>query len=124
MKQEVTPIDGFHYSTDEQFTGKYWIDGKKIYQKSVAVTIPTTSSSGVLVSANYDIGLTNIDSAWIPEGFFSDGNNSCCLPMFITNTNNITKALISMHTFQLTIYSNNMAANGKTAYITVEYTKN
>lgn len=34
MKQEVTPIDGFHYSTNEQFTGKYWIDGKKIYQKT------------------------------------------------------------------------------------------
>lgn len=24
----------FKYSTEEQFTGKYWIDGKKIYQKS------------------------------------------------------------------------------------------
>ena len=24
----------FQYSTKEQFTGEYWIDGKKIYQKS------------------------------------------------------------------------------------------
>lgn len=24
----------FQYSTEEQFTGEYWIDGKKIYQKS------------------------------------------------------------------------------------------
>ena len=24
----------FQYSTEEQFTGEYWLDGKKIYQKS------------------------------------------------------------------------------------------
>ena len=25
---------GFHYSTEEQWTGEYWIDGKKIYTKT------------------------------------------------------------------------------------------
>lgn len=27
-----------HYSTEETFTGKYWIDGKKIYRKVISVS--------------------------------------------------------------------------------------
>lgn len=56
MKQEVTPIDGFHYSTNEQFTGKYWIDGKKIYQKTVDFgALPNATSKSV----NHNIGNLN-----------------------------------------------------------------
>ena len=28
----------FKYSTEEQFTGEYWIDGKKIYTKVIKAT--------------------------------------------------------------------------------------
>ena len=28
----------FKYSTEEQFTGEYWIDGKKIYCKVISVS--------------------------------------------------------------------------------------
>ena len=38
-----------NYSTSEQFTGKYWIDGKKIYQK---VLTGTTSSQGNTFPSN------------------------------------------------------------------------
>ena len=31
------------YSTEEHFTGRYWIDGKKIYGKTVFSTLPTVS---------------------------------------------------------------------------------
>jgi len=34
--------NNYRYSTDEQWTGKYWIDGKKIYQKVIALTTNTT----------------------------------------------------------------------------------
>ena len=33
------------YSTDEQFTGKYWIDGKKIYKKTIAYTLIQTEEN-------------------------------------------------------------------------------
>ena len=43
------------YSTEETFTGKYWIDSKKIYRK--VVQIPAFSNEFVEVS----IGSTNIE---------------------------------------------------------------
>ena len=30
--------DGVNYSTEEQWTGKLWVDGKKIYQKTILIT--------------------------------------------------------------------------------------
>ncbi len=50
------------YSTDEQFTGKYWINGKPIYRKVLQGTLPNTASTpeigtianfGTLVSARF-----------------------------------------------------------------------
>lgn len=31
-----TTVPGIDYSTEEQWTGKHWLDGKKIYQKTIA----------------------------------------------------------------------------------------
>lgn len=47
----------FQFSEEEQFTGDYWIDGKKIYQK----TIKTGSQSA---NASYSISLSGIDRIW------------------------------------------------------------
>lgn len=35
---KAKPIDYFQYSTEEQFTGKYWLDGKMIYCKGFSGT--------------------------------------------------------------------------------------
>lgn len=34
-----------HYSTEEQFTGKYWIDGKPIYRRVFEINNPTDGST-------------------------------------------------------------------------------
>ena len=53
---------GFHYSTEEQWTGKYWIDGKKIYTKTITgITNPTAASS---VRKVYTLD-SNMSYAWI-----------------------------------------------------------
>ena len=47
------PGGGVSYSLEEQWTGGYWIDGKKLYQKTVECgTIP---SSGVLKDVPHEI---------------------------------------------------------------------
>ena len=46
----------FQYSTEEQFTGEYWVDGKKIYCKTI------TGSSGGKTSVLINHGVANIGS--------------------------------------------------------------
>ena len=45
------------YSTDETFTGKYWIDGKPIYRKVITGTTPSTSTYG-----STTVGISNLDT--------------------------------------------------------------
>ena len=33
----IPASDGINYSLEEQWTGRYWVDGKKIYQKTINV---------------------------------------------------------------------------------------
>lgn len=51
----VRPID---YSFEEQFTGEYWIDGKKVYQKTVALTTSIPESTPYALPHNIE----NIDT--------------------------------------------------------------
>ena len=44
------------YSTEETFTGKYWIDGKKVYRKVIEKTISKANNTYSYSS----LGLTNI----------------------------------------------------------------
>ena len=45
------------YSTSETFTGKFWIDGKPIYRKVVAITTSSTTSGNQMTN----LGISNID---------------------------------------------------------------
>jgi hypothetical protein len=40
------------YSTEETFTGKYWIDGKKIYRKVITGTLPANEGWVILFKLN------------------------------------------------------------------------
>jgi len=51
---ETVPMN---YSTEEQFTGKFWIDGKKIYRKCYEGSITTYTDYGALRQFQ-----TNVDS--------------------------------------------------------------
>lgn len=60
----------FKYSTDEQWTGEYWIDGKKIYAKVIPV-------SGFSSTKNISHGISNLYRVLSVNTFmrFSNGDN-------------------------------------------------
>lgn len=47
----------FQYKKEEQFTGEYWINGKKIYQKVLVISQSSISSSTAVLSHN----IANVD---------------------------------------------------------------
>lgn len=49
-------VKGFHYSTTETFTGKYWIDGKQIYSKVINIPAQTAGTE-------FDIDLSDLSIA-------------------------------------------------------------
>lgn len=68
---------GFKYSTEEQWTGRYWIDGKKIY------TISFDSKVGKI---NSQIKSLNIDKWLFHFGFaYSIYNNKFLIPNYYLN---------------------------------------
>lgn len=60
----------FKYSTEEQFTGNYWIDGKKIYQK----TVIWTSTSSTAAQEKISHGIDDIDKVINDETFAVNNN--------------------------------------------------
>ena len=49
-------IDPSSYSLDEKWTGGYWVDGNKIYKKTISIDIP---SSGTEVTIAHNISNFN-----------------------------------------------------------------
>lgn len=54
-------LTAFTYSTSEQWTGEYWIDGKKIYTRTFKLPTITTS----VVETATDIPISDVDRCWI-----------------------------------------------------------
>lgn len=54
-------LTAFTYSTTEQWTGEYWIDGKKIYTR--VFKLPTITTS--VVETATDIPISDVDRCWI-----------------------------------------------------------
>jgi len=50
-------VDTSHYSTDETFTGMYWIDGKKVYRKVVVYTETRASGDSIPIGT-----ISNMDT--------------------------------------------------------------
>ncbi|MDD3122632.1 MAG: hypothetical protein PHC62_03830, partial [Candidatus Izemoplasmatales bacterium] len=65
-------VDEFHYSTEEQWTGEYWIDGSKIY--TITFSVPKFSNAKI----NVNSGTKNIKVLTDVKGSFErDGYNFC-----------------------------------------------
>ena len=62
------------YSYEEQWTGKLWVDGKKIYQKTLSIAPGT---SGDLIVPH---GITRIDNIIGMPGSMLHGSNFLALP--------------------------------------------
>lgn len=112
---------GGSYSTTETFTGDYWIDGKKIYRKTI--TQQLTSNTGA-VEATYTHGIADVDTIMCDYShstikFPSVYNN---MP-YINATNSV--AGIGISALSSTSYTISTGTNRSslTAYITFLYTK-
>ena len=119
-ENELFPKTYFKYSTEEQFTGKYSNDGKKIYIKDVYIgNLPNNGSKSKshnisnfrsLESAHmrwYD----SVDNCWFFD-FRYDSASIFCKPSNINNTN---VKVIAMGT--------NWSNRTSDCWITIEYTK-
>lgn len=85
-------------STDEHWTGKYWIDGKKIYEKiitwtglSVGVSTINHSISNLNEFIDYEVTCSNgTDFYRFPVTYYSGGNSGTFYcTYFIMNVDNI-----------------------------------
>lgn len=65
-------IANFTYSTEEQWTGDYWIDGKKIYSK--VVSIPRSAFTSQQFTYNH--GIINLDKCIYKYAFWDDTSYS------------------------------------------------
>ena len=94
-----------NYSTSETFTGKYWIDGKKIYRKVVigntgTLTYPGTESLILDNSLNnkttWLIGFNAIMSYNIPINYYYAANGSVLQGFWIDFTSNGLRLIYSL----------------------------
>lgn len=103
-------LDTLNYSTEEQYTGKHWIDGKKIYQKTFSGSIPTINN---LYTQDFDC--SNVDTV-----IDTIKSNLFYVPTSISNM--YTRWYIDRTTNKFTIITENSQFVG-TYNQTIQYTK-
>lgn len=119
-----------NFSTSEQDTGMTWIDGKKIYQKTIAITIPTTSASGTTAAATFSIG-TNIGTCIDLQAFAVAGSNIALISpcwfdvetKYGVNFFVYNNSADSSNKNKIRIANNYYGIGGATGYATLKYTK-
>lgn len=113
------------YSTTEQWTGEYWIDGKKIWKKTIQFTIPAINTSVFI-----DIGAQVDIAPRLPDAFVASTDGSF---RFFPGPNGSSAPggnLITIFGNRSTTHPNtlNVATDietlvGKQGYATIYYTK-
>lgn len=111
--------DAMSYSTSEQDTGKRWIDGKKIYQKtfSNAITLDGTTKNMKVAHS------LSIDKAIRCEAIVSPSDNSSCIILPVGYDTTYTTTASADKTY---LYVNRTAADGYSGQkvtFTIWYTK-
>lgn len=108
------------YSEEERMVG-CWIDGKPLYEKTIEIIVPTTSTSGSFVTNDTDISNLNIDLCTSLVGIVCPSDdNTTPLPL-ITNKNYIIKAGYVQNVIR--VINNYKDYSGIKSYITIRYTK-
>ena len=115
------------YSTTEQDTGMTWIDGKKIYQKTLSFTMPTTSADATETTVYIDMGVQVAEYILI-RGTYTNDNGQHVFPSIYSRGGYVR--IFGYINSSSTAYKNKVAvinawtsANGKSGYVTVQYTK-
>ena len=119
------------YSTTEKVVG-CWTDGRPIYQKTLAFTMPTTSTDGTLVASNIAIG-ASVENAISAIAWFKVPNgNVIFLNDFTMSGSTVRQGRVQICTNSSTTSGNKntlqisngmMSWNDATGYATIQYTK-
>ena len=113
-------LDTLNYSTEEQYTGKHWIDGKKIYEKTFDCGSATSNKDlTVNVSnAEYITSITGVgkttSNTFIALGYNNSGNVQHCYNLYVAD--------ITATTLRLSIILGSGVPTSS-MYITIQYTK-
>lgn len=118
---------GNDYSLDEQIVGT-WIDGKPLYQKTIVATVPMTETDGVKADINIDVSSLKIDYVMIKNANIINATNQVDMPVYTNQVSSDLKlsgtfCFIRISTNELCIRNTAENYNGRTAYITLQYTK-
>ena len=115
------PARMLNYSTDEQVVGT-WIDGKPLYQKTVAITVPTPSTNGELAINEFPLNIDNVEDYVNIFGYYkssvTNGYNTFNRPMnggYMCNTY-ISNGILKVENSAVNI-------GGRTGHVTFQYTK-
>jgi hypothetical protein len=109
------------YSTEEKFTGKYWIDGKKIYRKEINFTITSNQTSGGFY---IDITELKVKTMVLSDGFLGYVNGFHKLGGYANS--NYYSLLQLLRTGDIISHLAIFATSNyidKQSYIILEYTK-
>ena len=88
------PIDYFQYKTSEQFTGRYWIDGKKIYcnvitKRNIALSDGVNIAHGISninQVIDYDVATWHTGSGTLVKYYSSASGSSNGLSVRLSKT--------------------------------------
>lgn len=132
-----TYFDGLYqpkleFSTSEKEIGT-WINGDKVYQKTLSVTIPTTNTDGTGVLAYTSIGASVKKVISISGIFETSAGNSLLIEHTMTpvSSTTIKQTLVgvvlnsstSADKNKVFIQNSSKAFNGCSGYVTIQYTK-
>ena len=108
-------VSDLDYSTEEQLTGRRWIDGKPIYQKTIAFSFENSSTVYVDISDDIDVVL-------YAYGFAKNSKYMYNISMYTQGTGG--QFLYDYaHPNQLRIRNTNSDFDNSSGYVTVQYTK-
>ena len=122
LQVEGRNIANFTYSTEEQWTGDYWIDGSKIYCKCIAFNFTTATNTAYTA---YPHGISNINCVLETKIFWydtldkkwnsKDRRDSEAIKIVFIGTDN--------EKFYITTGGTNWQERTRNRYVTLYYTK-
>lgn len=116
---KAKPIDYFQYSTQEQFTGDYWIDGKKIYEKTIDIgALPNNAVNGTK-HVIHDIKPLNR----IVEISGVASSSAEAIPLPHVNPWSLSESVVVRVDGSNIIIGTNSDKSGYKGYVTLKYTK-
>lgn len=111
-------VSDLDYSEEEQLTGKRWIDGKPIYQKTIPATLPRVNTEGIIA----DISDLDIDKLISSDGYCYTVDTSRGFPQYALNGIWGTIYTHSNNT-ELRAYTSGTVAQNSPCIVTIFYTK-